>query len=82
MSQVSDLELSSLPQELQDFVKENGGIPVRHVLRVGYDQLRVDEVLKKILPPELSEVQTAYEQVSSSFRRQFNCILRLVIWRT
>lgn len=67
---MSDLQLSTLPTELQEFVQKNGGVPVNHVLRVGYDQLSVDEVLKKILPPELSEVQTAYEQVfgfNSSF---------------
>jgi hypothetical protein len=80
---VSDLDLSSLPSDLQEFVRANGGVPVRHVLRVGYDQLRVDEVLKKLLPLELSEVQTAYEQVSTLL--SFSCsvdIARLDIWLT
>jgi hypothetical protein len=48
---VSDLDLSSLPGHLQDFVRSNGGVPVRHVLRVGYEQLRVDEVCLAHLTP-------------------------------
>jgi hypothetical protein len=55
-AQVSNLELTSLPEDLQEFVRSNGGVPVRHVLRVGYDQLSVDEVPALPLPPMPSYV--------------------------
>ena len=44
-----------------DFVTQHGGEPVSFALQLGYDNLGVDEVLKKVLPQGV-EVPTSFEQ--------------------
>ena len=51
-----------LTQHHLDFCSQNGGEPVPFDLKLGYDNLAVDEVLKKLLPAG-SEVPSSFEQV-------------------
>lgn len=57
-----DLEATgNVTKEHIDFIATNGGEAIRFDLKLGYDNMLVDEVLKAILPPG-SEVPSSYEQ--------------------
>lgn len=58
-----DLLLPNLPQELKDFNMKNNGIPEIFMLKVSYENIPVDEVLRKILPAEITEIPSSFEQV-------------------
>ena len=58
-----DLLLPNLPQELKDFNTKNNGIPEIFMLKVSYENVPVDEVLRKILPAEIIEIPSSFEQV-------------------
>jgi len=58
----SDLSLSSLGPQLQQFIRENGpGVPEPYSLKLGYEHLSVEEVLRKVLPSG-SEIPSSFEQ--------------------
>jgi hypothetical protein len=56
---------ASLPAELLRFVEEQGGVLGRYELRLGYEDLSVDEVLTRLLP-EACEVPSC---------KKFTCAL-------
>lgn len=58
-----DLLLPSLPQNLIDFNTINNGIPEFFMLKVSYENIPVDEVLRKVLPEEIIEIPSSFEQV-------------------
>ncbi len=55
-------ELQSLPEALLQFNDLHHGEPQPFEINITYDQLGVDEVLKKLLPDTIAEIPTAYEQ--------------------
>eukprot|EP00962_Isochrysis_galbana_P056489 scaffold28499_cov101-Isochrysis_galbana.AAC.3 len=59
---VSDLALTGLPEELRQYVQQEGGVAVHHHVQLGYDKFSAEQVLRKLLPAGL-EVPSAYEQV-------------------
>ena len=59
--EIKDLELSGLPKELLDFNLLHQGIPTRYMLKLTYEHLAVDEVLKQIMPKNM-EIPSSFEQ--------------------
>ncbi len=59
---VGGLELSGLPAELREFVRDEAAEPVMHELRLGYEHLTADQALRRLLPAGM-EVPSAFEQV-------------------
>lgn len=60
--QYKDLSLSDLPAELKEFNAIHGGEPVEYTLHLGYEHFGADEVLRRVLPAEIKEVPSAFEQ--------------------
>lgn len=60
--QYQDMSLSNLPPELKEFNDKHGGEPVEYILHLGYENLGADEVLRRLLPAEIKEVPSAFEQ--------------------
>jgi tRNA (guanine37-N1)-methyltransferase len=58
-----DLQLPKLPESLKAFNVENNGIPEIFMLKVSYENIPVEEVLRKILPAEIVEIPSSFEQV-------------------
>ena len=58
-----DLELPKLPESLKVFNVENNGIPEIFMLKVSYENIAVEDVLRKILPAEVVEIPSSFEQV-------------------
>jgi hypothetical protein len=58
-----NLLLPTLPQHLKDFNIKNNGIPEIFMLKVSYENIPVDEVLRKVLPEEIIEIPSSFEQV-------------------
>lgn len=57
----SDL-LSGLPDEVRHWTQvHGGGRAIKHVLTLGYELLTVEQVLRKILPMEVTEIPSAFE---------------------
>lgn len=59
---VRGLELAELPSDVRQYALAEGATPVRHTLRLGYEHLTVDQVLRRLLPSGM-EVPSAFEQV-------------------
>lgn len=59
---VVDLQLTALPDHLREYVLTEGAQPIAHALNIGYDFFNAEQVLRKLLPPEV-ETPTAFEQV-------------------
>jgi hypothetical protein len=59
---VSDLALTGLPEELRQYVQQEGGEAVQHNVQLGYDKFSTEQVLRKLLP-EGMEVPSAFEQI-------------------
>jgi tRNA (guanine37-N1)-methyltransferase len=67
------MDLSELPQEQRDFIytktQEEQSKDVElftcipHNVHVGYENLTSDEVLRKLLPEEIREIPSSFEQV-------------------
>lgn len=58
-----NLELPTLPESLKAFNIENNGIPEIFMLKVSYENIAVEDVLRKILPAEITEIPSSFEQV-------------------
>lgn len=58
-----NLLLPTLPQSLKDFNMKNNGTPEIFMLKVSYENIPVDEVLRKVLPEEIIEIPSSFEQV-------------------
>jgi hypothetical protein len=58
-----DLELPKLPESLKAFNVENNGVPEIFMLKVSYENIAVEDVLRKILPAEVVEIPSSFEQV-------------------
>ena len=58
---VQDLALSTLPGELQRFARERNAEPMPYTLKLGYEHLGVEEVLKQILPSGV-DIPSSFEQ--------------------
>jgi tRNA (guanine37-N1)-methyltransferase len=59
---VRGLELAELPVEVREFALAEGAQPVRYTLRLGYEILTAEQVLRLLLPAGI-EVPSAFEQV-------------------
>ena len=59
---VRGLELAELPVEVREFAFAEGAQPVRYTLRLGYEILTAEQVLRQLLPAGI-EVPSAFEQV-------------------
>jgi tRNA (guanine37-N1)-methyltransferase len=59
---VTDKELSTLPPACAAFNAAKGGVVEPYVMRLGYDHMVVEDVLRKILPPG-TEVPSSFEQI-------------------
>lgn len=56
-------KFAELPPDLQQFVRDNGpGVPETFSLKLGYEHLSVEEVLRAILPKGTAEIPSSYEQ--------------------
>ena len=62
LSEGIGLELAELPSELREFVRAEGAQPLRHTLRLRYEDQTVEQALRKVLPAGM-EVPHAFEQV-------------------
>jgi tRNA (guanine37-N1)-methyltransferase len=51
-----------LPDDLKYYNAENGATIELYKLEIGYDNLAVDEVLRKILPDSIKEIPSSFEQ--------------------
>ena len=71
--EIKDLELSGLPKELLDFNLLHQGIPTRYMLKLTYEHLAVDEVLKQIMPKN-AEIPSSFEQAGLPY---YNNIFKL-----
>lgn len=58
-----DLLLPNLPESLKEFNIQNDGIPEIFILRTTYDDVAVDEALRILLPAEITEIPSSFEQV-------------------
>ena len=57
-----DLNLFNLPKELKEFNEKHGGTTQEFILNLSYEHLGIDEVLRRILPAEVKEIPSAFEQ--------------------
>ena len=57
------LELAELPAEMRDFVLAEGAQPVRHTLKLGYEHLDAAQALKRVLPSDIGDIPSSFEQV-------------------
>lgn len=56
-------QFAELPLDLQQFVQDNGpGVPETFSLKLGYEHLSVEEVLRAVLPKGTAEIPSSYEQ--------------------
>lgn len=58
-----DLLLTNIPENLKSYNLKNGGIPEIYMLKISYENIPVDEVLRKILPEDVTEIPSSFEQV-------------------
>ena len=58
---IRDVSLSELPQHLIEFLTQREAIAAPYTMRIGYDNLAVEEVLKKVLPDGV-EIPSSFEQ--------------------
>lgn len=58
-----DLLLTKIPENLKNYNLKNGGIPEIFMLKISYENIPVDEVLRKILPESITEIPSSFEQV-------------------
>ena len=58
-----DLFLTNIPEELKNFNLKHGGVPEIFMLKISYENIMVDEVLRKILPENILEIPSSFEQV-------------------
>lgn len=62
LAETVNLSLSEFSPDLLQFIKDNGpGVPEEYNLKLGYDNLSVEEVLQKLLP-QGSEIPSSFEQ--------------------
>jgi tRNA (guanine37-N1)-methyltransferase len=62
-SQKTWVMIPKLPESLKAFNVENNGIPEIFILKVSYENIAVEDVLRKILPAEVVEIPSSFEQV-------------------
>ena len=55
--------LEDLPAHLRESAVAHEASLVDHTLSVGYDYWTADQIIRSVLPPEITEVTTAYEQI-------------------
>jgi tRNA (guanine37-N1)-methyltransferase len=60
--QYQDMTLSNLPENLKEFNDKHGGEPVEYTIHLGYDHFGAEEVLRRILPTEIKEIPSSFEQ--------------------
>ena len=58
-----DISLATLPEELRNFNKDNGGRPQHFNLTLDYSYYSVEEVLKTLLPSSVESIPSSFEQV-------------------
>ena len=58
-----DLLLTNIPENLKSYNLKNGGIPEIYMLKISYENIPVDEVLRKLLPEDVTEIPSSFEQV-------------------
>jgi len=59
---VSDTSLTELPTELREYVLAEGAVAERHTLKLTYEHLTAEQVLRTLLPSGM-EVPSAFEQI-------------------
>lgn len=59
----NDLFLTKIPEDMKEYNKNHGGIPEIYTLKICYDDIAVDEVLRKVLPENVLEIPSSFEQV-------------------
>ena len=59
---VTDASLDTLPEPMKEFNKSKGGEAEPYFLDIGYEHMTVEEVLRKILPPEI-DIPSSFEQI-------------------
>lgn len=57
-----DPNLSFAPPALREEHFAQGGTVEPYIMKLGYDHLSAEEVLRKLLPSELSEIPSSFEQ--------------------
>jgi hypothetical protein len=60
--QYQDKSLTFIPRCLRNKHESNGGTVVDFTLRIGYEHLPTDEILRKLLPSHIQEIPTSFEQ--------------------
>lgn len=55
-------DASLLPQNLREFNEANGATLTYHNITLGYEHFAVDEVLRRLLPPSITEIPSSFEQ--------------------
>eukprot|EP00596_Hydrurales_sp_CCMP1899_P004341 CAMPEP_0119047926 /NCGR_PEP_ID=MMETSP1177-20130426/55813_1 /TAXON_ID=2985 /ORGANISM="Ochromonas sp, Strain CCMP1899" /LENGTH=234 /DNA_ID=CAMNT_0007023115 /DNA_START=241 /DNA_END=942 /DNA_ORIENTATION=- len=58
-----DITLSKMPQNLKDFYVQNDGIPEAYNLGITYDNVAVEDILRRLLPDSITEIPSSFEQV-------------------
>ena len=59
--EVSDVSLSCLPEQLNKFNDEMGGVPQYYEMKIGYNEMTVEGILRRLLPANI-EIPSSYEQ--------------------
>lgn len=59
----NEISLSKLPQNLKDFYAQNDGIPEVFNLGITYENVAVEDILRRLLPDSITEIPSSFEQV-------------------
>lgn len=59
---ISDTSLATIPSELKEKHMNNDVTIVNYTMKIGYEHLTAEQVLKQLLPASITEIPSAFEQ--------------------